>query len=393
MCAIFLLWSANCVPEEEVDVWQHLTGEERDVKASTTETRSLCENYRILVDREKAFGLQDVANEEADMENLEEEANDDDITKPGNANATAVMGDKDATTGEKGMDGGGTGAPRQQRDYGQRTYKLQKIKTRITYSKDRHILAPFSWKRVVESKAPALLFLGACSAVAGVRGLARIPDDPQHLLDALDTTSILRLVEEGALENRKQADFARQTTRNRESAIHVDHGRVVSYLLPCARDCFKIWVFFPPATEKITHFNYVNKKESFNRMLRTTGSGVLIQRPGDVVCLNNLVFHSVLLVYKPSIAEQDKWGGLFGDVVVCEADRVESFRYATKVASGPKRGSRKAWESLLSAYCVMEGRDYDNFEKEKKRFYEKLQLPEKSAIARTRANAKKDKKR
>ncbi|KAG2774037.1 hypothetical protein Pcac1_g15161 [Phytophthora cactorum] len=128
-------------------------------------------------------------------------------------------------------------------------------------------------------------------------------------------------------------------------------------------------------------------------MLRTTGSGVLIQRPGDVVCLNNLVFHSVLLVYKPSIAEQDKWGGLFGDVVVCEADRVESFRYATKVASGPKRGSRKAWESLLSAYCVMEGRDYDNFEKEKKRFYEKLQLPEKSAIARTRANAKKDKKR
>ncbi|KAG2984690.1 hypothetical protein PC120_g24190 [Phytophthora cactorum] len=50
---------------------------------------------------------EDVANEEADMENLEEEANDDDITKPGNANATAVMGDKDATTGEKGMDGGG----------------------------------------------------------------------------------------------------------------------------------------------------------------------------------------------------------------------------------------------------------------------------------------------
>ncbi|KAG3108777.1 hypothetical protein PI125_g11545 [Phytophthora idaei] len=28
-------------------------------------------------------------------------------------------------------------------DYGQRTYELQKIKTRITYSKDRYILAPF----------------------------------------------------------------------------------------------------------------------------------------------------------------------------------------------------------------------------------------------------------
>ncbi|KAF1795899.1 hypothetical protein GQ600_11989 [Phytophthora cactorum] len=393
---------------------------------------------------------EDVANEEADMENLEEEANDDDITKPGNANATADVNmekkdvnsdakdargedapateadagcenapaiepdttSRDATTLATGAINGDEDmfdgvAPRQQRDYGQRTYKLQKIKTRITYSKDRHILAPFSWKRVVESKAPALLFLGACSAVAGVRGLARIPDDPQHLLDALDTTSILRLVEEGALENRKQADFARQTSTQwscRATTLS-SVSRPVKPTSTSLSNGFKreigsrpftsitIWVFFPPATEKITHFNYVNKKESFNRMLRTTGSGVLIQRHGDVVCLNNLVFHSVLLVYKPSIAEQDKWGGLFGDVVVCEADRVESFRYATKVASGPKRGSRKAWESLLSAYCVMEGRDYDNFEKEKKRFYEKLQLPEKSAIARTRANAKKDKKR
>ncbi|KAG3160650.1 hypothetical protein PC128_g21027 [Phytophthora cactorum] len=92
-------------------------------------------------------------------------------------------------------------------DYGQRTYELQKIKTRITYSKDRYILAPFSWKRVVESKAPALLFLGACNAVAGVRGRARIPDDPQHLLDALDTTSILRLMEEGVREEQEASRF------------------------------------------------------------------------------------------------------------------------------------------------------------------------------------------
>ncbi|KAG3084867.1 hypothetical protein PI125_g19416 [Phytophthora idaei] len=40
------------------------------------------------------------------MASLEEEANDDDITKPDNANATTAMGDKDATTGEKGMDEG-----------------------------------------------------------------------------------------------------------------------------------------------------------------------------------------------------------------------------------------------------------------------------------------------
>ncbi|KAG3012721.1 hypothetical protein PC123_g9189 [Phytophthora cactorum] len=283
-------------------------------------------------------------------------------------------------------------------DYGQRTYELQKIKTRITYSKDRYILAPFSWKRVVESKAPALLFLGACNAVAGVRGRARIPDDPQHLLDALDTTSILRLMEEGVREEQEASRFCLPDqyavelpnyysklrfppdeayvykseywlqARNRESAIHVDHGRVVSYVPPCARDCFKIWVFFSPATEKIAHFNYVNKEDFFNRMLRTTGSGVLWRRP---------------------LPEQS---GLSLDVI---ADRVGSFRYATKVASGAKRGSGKAWGSLLSAYCVMEGRDYDpdNFEKAKKRFYEKLQLPDKSSKARTSANAKKYKKR
>ncbi|KAG6956464.1 hypothetical protein JG688_00011412 [Phytophthora aleatoria] len=46
---------------------------------------------------------EDVANEAADMESLEEEANDDGITKSGNDNATAAMGDKDATTGEKDM--------------------------------------------------------------------------------------------------------------------------------------------------------------------------------------------------------------------------------------------------------------------------------------------------
>ncbi|KAG3243756.1 hypothetical protein PI124_g11424 [Phytophthora idaei] len=50
---------------------------------------------------------EDVANEAADMESLEEEANDNGITKSGDDNATAAMGDKDATTGEKDMGWGG----------------------------------------------------------------------------------------------------------------------------------------------------------------------------------------------------------------------------------------------------------------------------------------------
>ncbi|KAG3085194.1 hypothetical protein PI125_g19291 [Phytophthora idaei] len=41
------------------------------------------------------------------MESLEEEANDNGITKSGDDNATAAMGDKDATTGEKDMGWGG----------------------------------------------------------------------------------------------------------------------------------------------------------------------------------------------------------------------------------------------------------------------------------------------
>ncbi|KAF1786949.1 hypothetical protein GQ600_18211 [Phytophthora cactorum] len=59
---------------------------------------------------------------------------------------------------------------------------------------------------------------------------------------------------------------------NRETPVHVDHGRVVSYI-PSAWHCFKVWY------------------------------------PGDVVYLNNLVQYSVLLGYQlPETAEIDKWG-------------------------------------------------------------------------------------
>uniref|UniRef100_H3GYD0 JmjC domain-containing protein n=1 Tax=Phytophthora ramorum TaxID=164328 RepID=H3GYD0_PHYRM len=268
-------------------------------------------------------------------------------------------------------------------DYGGKHYDLEKIKTRLSCSKDRYISSPFSWQRVVESNAPALLFRGACDIIAGVHGYKRIPTDPQHLRDAPKTTSVIRFVEEAYYSKLKfsrdeayvyKSEYWMQV-RNRESPIHVDHGRVVSYIPPCAKDCFKVWVFFPPESEKRTVFNYGYKDDSINRMLQATGSGVLVQRPGDVVVLNNLVFHSVLLVYKPGTPETNKWGGVFGDIVVREKDRCASFRYATKVASGAKKGSREAWESLLSAYSMMEEGDYapEYFEEEKKKFMAKLE--------------------
>ncbi|KAG1686817.1 hypothetical protein DVH05_005926 [Phytophthora capsici] len=310
-------------------------------------------------------------------------------------------------------------------DYGDKKYPLQKIQVKIERSKGRYIFGPFCWKKILESDAPALLFTAACNTVAGVRGYPFLPEDPQHLLDDLSADNVFEA-------GRLQVEEARRAGRvsppdqasvelpsyfsrlrfpqdeayiwksenwlqigNRESPIHVDHGRVVSYIPPCAQHCFKIWVFYPKETTRATRFNYGNKEKSIERRIATAGSEVLVQRPGDVVCLNNLVFHAVLLVYRKNTKRENKSGGIFGDVIVRAEDRWESFRYATKVASGVKKGSREAWEPLLSAYSVMESGDYDpaKFQEAKDNFLANLVMPEKSEKARIGARAKQDKRR
>ncbi|KAF1779805.1 hypothetical protein GQ600_16193 [Phytophthora cactorum] len=260
------------------------------------------------------------------------------------------------------------------------------------YSKDRYILAPFSWKRVVESKAPALLFLAPAmlwpESVVAPAFLTTL----NISWNALDTTSILRLMEEGVREEQEASRFClpdqyavelpnyysklrfppmKPTSTSLSTGFKREIGSqpYTSITVVLSRTCLRALGtvsdlgVFSPATEKIAHFNYVNKEDFFNRMLRRRAA----EYSGDVLCLNNLGFHSMLLVYKPGIAEQDK-----------SQERLS-----------------QSMGILLSAYCVMEGRDYDpdNFEKAKKRFYEKLQLPDKSSKARTSANAKKYKKR
>jgi hypothetical protein len=42
-------------------------------------------------------------------------------------------------------------------------------------------------------------------------------------------------------------------------------------------------------------------------MLADPRSRVIVQRPGDVVYLNNLVYHAVLLGYRPGTQAYDKW--------------------------------------------------------------------------------------
>ncbi|GMF24794.1 unnamed protein product [Phytophthora fragariaefolia] len=162
---------------------------------------------------------------------------------------------------------------------------------------------------------------------------------------------------------------------NRESPVHMDHGRVVFYTPPCANAVLQgVGLLSPQPTEQ---FKWCNKEDSFNRMLDATTTEVLVQRPGDVVVLNNLMHPSVLLGYLPGTKKEDKWGGILGDVIVQAADKIDSYKFATKAASGFRRGSEDAWRSVLSAYCVMNGDMWDRgeYDEIKANFIVSLDLP------------------
>ncbi|KAF1782027.1 hypothetical protein GQ600_19633 [Phytophthora cactorum] len=134
---------------------------------------------------------------------------------------------------------------------------------------------------------------------------------------------------------------------------------------------------------------------SFNRKLDCTFAETLVQYPGGVVYLNNLVHHSVLLRYQPETAEIDLWGSIFGKVGVLENEQVESFTYATKIASGSRRESKDVLVALLSAYCVMEDGEWHaaNYEEEKRRFLANLPVPKIMTRASKAAKWNKKKRR
>lgn len=67
---------------------------------------------------------------------------------------------------------------------------LHKLDTR----KDRFVFDPFSWERVIQTDAPALLVPNACDAVAGCRGCNHLPRNPQHLLDVLGTDNMCQFI-------------------------------------------------------------------------------------------------------------------------------------------------------------------------------------------------------
>jgi hypothetical protein len=98
----------------------------------------------------------------------------------------------------------------------------------------------------------------------------------------------------------------------------------------------------------------VQQVDCFNRMLDTITTEVLVQRPGGVVVLNNLVHHSGFIGYLPGTKDEDKCGGIFGDVIVRAGNKIDSLSSLPRVRQdcGEARKMR-GWRSLLSAYCVM----------------------------------------
>jgi hypothetical protein len=150
-------------------------------------------------------------------------------------------------------------------------------------------------------------------------------------------------------------------------------------------DTFKVWTFFPTLT---TSFRVGNPVNSMNRMLRNINSCVVIQRPGDVVVVNNLIYHAVLLGYKPWTLESDRWCMIGRSIVVEASDIHEAHQYATSAVTGMERASRRVWERVLYIFCKIEGRVW-NPDSEKELFLQKLRCKDSIyAVASAGANKK-----
>ncbi|EGZ15805.1 hypothetical protein PHYSODRAFT_315976 [Phytophthora sojae] len=216
-------------------------------------------------------------------------------------------------------------------DYGDVKYLKHRVQHKLAASIDRY--------RAVVSKAPALLFRNACNAVAASRGQHRLPENPAHLNQLLRVEDMRRFVRRAMLPGyRTKLSFPADEayvypfeswlqSGNRESPIHIDHGRVVSIVPPSLTHTFKIWVFYRRPECAQDEFNFTKTENTLNRMLKTS-CAIQAQDAGK---------HEVR-------------------VVVCATDRYDSYRYAARLPSGSQYSSSRAWTSILSAFCVMEGR-------------------------------------
>ncbi|EGZ06182.1 hypothetical protein PHYSODRAFT_531175 [Phytophthora sojae] len=102
---------------------------------------------------------------------------------------------------------------------------------------------------------------------------------------------------------------------NRLSPGHVDHGRVLSYIPPGLQQTFKIWVAFK-SFNAAKEFSFGCDAKDFDRMLAHEDTVVVVQRPGDVVYIGPLIYHSVLLGYTKGTSPDQRWGLIDGYVFI-----------------------------------------------------------------------------
>lgn len=304
-------------------------------------------------------------------------------------------------------------------DYCGGGYNLNSIMYKIPLSRDRYMDGGFNWDIVLDSKVPILVFRNACNDVVRYKR-DPLPTNKQHILSELKlspNTNMVEFIESRAIGkgcsnppdrcNIQISGYAskfqsvvdeRYVSEHEiwlhagacETPIHVDCGRSVAYIPPCFSDTFKVWAFFPTLT---TSFRVGNPVNSMNRMLRDINSCVVIQRPGDVVVVNNLVYHAAVLGYKPFTLESDKWCMIGWNIVVEGSDIHEAHQYATRAVTGMERASRGVWERVLYIFCKIDGRVWnpDNYEAEKDFFLKKLRCKDSYAIASEGANKKHEK--
>lgn len=135
---------------------------------------------------------------------------------------------------------------------------------------------------------------------SGVSGQHRLPENPAHLNQLLRVEDMRRFVRRGAerlweaalpsLRDQIAAMLPGYRTKlsfpadeayvypfeswlqsgNRESPIHIDHGRVVSIVPPSLTHTFKIWVFYRRPECAQDEFNFTKTENTLNRMLKTS---------------------------------------------------------------------------------------------------------------------------
>lgn len=157
---------------------------------------------------------------------------------------------------------------------------------------------------------------------------------------------------------------------------------------------FKMWVFFR-TLDCAKKFTICDPQDSFDRMLGIPSSCVVSQQPGDVIYVNALVFHSVLLGFREKTEKKDKWGVIADNVVIRRDDAHLSDRYVTQAAMGLVKDSNVARKRVLPAFVVMEGRLWDEtrYKQEMELFISKLGADTKFAARRAASFSHHDKKR